>query len=101
MACRTAGPVHFNCFLLPAAIEVARLGGRGPDIPDAYAADYHAAVARLSDAVSLHRNEPWDRSTLLSVLAAQAVAKGDVAVAEALLNLDDDWIARINGNDAD
>ncbi len=101
IACRTAGPIRFDFFLLPAAIEVARRSGHGPDVPHADAADYHAAIARLTDAVSLHRHESWDRSMLLSALAAQAIAKGDVAVAEALLNIDEDWIARINGDAAD
>lgn len=101
IACRTAGPIDFNFLLLPAAIEVARRTGRGPDVPDCEAAGYHAAIARLIEVVSLHRHEPWDRSMLLAALAAQAIAKGDVAVAEALLNLDDDWIARINGDTVD
>jgi hypothetical protein len=34
---------------------------------------------------------------MLSVAAAQAAAKGHPRVAEALTNLDDDWIARITG----
>lgn len=33
---------------------------------------------------------------LLSAMAAQAIAKGHVAVAEAMLNLDSDLIAKIN-----
>jgi hypothetical protein len=38
---------------------------------------------------------------LLSVAAAQAVAKGHVGVAEALLNLDEDWITKINNDEFD
>lgn len=38
---------------------------------------------------------------LLSAAAAQAVAKGHIGVAEALLNLDADWIARINNCEFD
>jgi hypothetical protein len=32
---------------------------------------------------------------------AQAVARGHIEVAEALLNLDDDWIAKINADPFD
>lgn len=57
-------------------------------MPESYADDYHRSIARLVENVSLHRNEAWDQSMLLSAAAAQAVAKGHVNVAEALLNLD-------------
>lgn len=97
IASEARAPVDFSFFQLPAAVEVARRTGRGPDIPKAYADDYHHAIARLMDNVELHRHEPWDQPMLLSVAAAQAVVKGHIDVAEALLNLDDDWIAKING----
>lgn len=38
---------------------------------------------------------------LLAVAAAQAVAKGHIDIAEALLNLDADWIAKINNDEFD
>jgi len=95
------GPVDFSFFQLPAAIEVARQTGHGPDIPRVHADDYHRAIARLMENVSLHRNEAWDQSMLLSAAAAQAVAKGHVDVAEALLNLDAHWIAKINNCEFD
>jgi len=95
------GPVDFSFFQLPAAIEVARQAGRGPDMPRVHADDYHRAIARLMENVSVHRNEAWDQSMLLSAAAAQAVAKGHVDVAEALLNLDAHWIAKINNCEFD
>jgi hypothetical protein len=101
IASETKAPVDFSFFQLPAAIEVARQTGRGPDIPKAFADEYHSAIARLMENASLHRNEPWDQSMLLSVAAAQAVAKGHIDVAEALLNLDADWIAKINNREID
>lgn len=94
-------PIDFSFFQLPAAIEIARRTGHGPDIPTAYAHDYHRAIAQLVENVSLHRNEAWDQSMLLSAAAAQAVAKGHIDVAEALLNLDADWIAKINNFEFD
>jgi hypothetical protein len=95
IACETAAPVDFSFFLLPASIEVARQHGRGPKIPADIAESYRHALARIGDCVSIHRSDPWDQSMTLSVAAAQAAAKGHIDVAEALLNLDDDWIARI------
>ncbi|MDH2381357.1 hypothetical protein [Bradyrhizobium sp. CER78] len=101
IASEAEGPVDFSFFQLPAAIEVARQTGRGPDIPKAHADDYHRSIARLIENVSLHRNEDWDQSMLLAAAAAQAVAKGHIDVAEALLNLDANWIAKINNCEFD
>jgi hypothetical protein len=101
IASRAKGPVDFSFFQLPAAIEVARQTGRGPAIPEAYVDDYHRAIAQLVENVCLHRNEAWDQSMLLSIAAAQAVAKGHIDVAEALLNLDANWIAKINSFEFD
>lgn len=101
LASEVKAPVDFSFFQFPAAVEVARVTGRGPNIPEAYADDYHPAIARLMENVSLHRNESWDQSMLLSAAAAQAVAKGHIDVAEAVLNLDADWIAKINNCEFD
>lgn len=99
IACEEKGPIAFSFFQLPAAIEIARKQGRGQALPDTCANGYCRAISRLVEGVNLHRDEPWDRSTLLSAAAAQAVAKGHVEVAEALLSLDDDWIAKINNGE--
>jgi hypothetical protein len=101
IAGETGTPVDSSFFQLPAAIEVARKTGHGPEIPEAIAGEYHRALARLAENVSIHRNYPWDQSMLLSVAAAQAVAKGHIEVAEALLNLDEYWIAKINRHEFD
>jgi hypothetical protein len=101
IASKADGPIDFSFFQLPASIEIARRAGRGPEIPAACADDYHRAIARLVDIVNLHRDEDWDRSMLLSAFTALAVAKGHIDVAEALANLDDDWIAKINSGEFD
>ncbi len=101
IASEATGPIDFSFFALPAAVEIARQTGRGPDIPEAYAEDYRRALERLVENVSLHRNDAWDRSMLLAVAAAQAVAKGHIDIAEALLNLDADWIVKINSGEFD
>jgi hypothetical protein len=96
IAASAKGPIDSSFLQLPAAIEAARHFGRGPEIPDVLAHDYHEALRRLSECVSLQLKNPWDRSMLRVAAAAAAVAKGHPDVAEALLNLDDDWISRIN-----
>lgn len=88
-------PIDPSFLALPVAIEVARRGGRGPEVPAEYAGNYHQAIEDLCEIVSLHRKGPWDQYMLRSAAAAQAVAKGHIDVAEALLNLDDTWIAKI------
>lgn len=95
IGCGVQGPLDYSFLLLPTAIEVARGTGRGPELPTVFADAYHAAIARLMDLVSLHRDQPWDEAMLLSALAAQAASKGHVATAEALMNLDEYWIDRI------
>ena len=99
IARQAVGPIAFSFFDFPAAIEVARRKGHGPEIPSDLADDYTAAIASLSDIGCLHSKSAWDRSTVLSAAAAQAVAKGHVDIAEAILNLDDDWISKIIASD--
>lgn len=95
IAWKTGGTVDFSFFELPAAIEVARQSGRGPVIPENLQEAYEAAIVRLMDCVSRHKDDPWDEATLLSAVAAQAVSKGHAHVAEAILNLDSDLIAKL------
>ncbi len=101
IALTTTTPIDFSFYLLPASIEVSRSAGRGPGIPPDLEEAYQLAIASLTECISLHRHESWDRSTFLSASAAQAVAKGHIDIAEAILNLDDDLIARINNLDFD
>lgn len=101
IACKTEDVIDFGFFQLPASIEVARLNGKGPAIPDGLKEPYQRAISRLMDCVSIHRDEVWDEATLISALAAQAVAKGHAHVAEALLNLDSDLIAKLRSLDFD
>jgi len=66
--------------------------------PDLEAA-YHDPINELVDCIDRHWCDHWDRATLLSALAALAVAKSDYDVAEAILILDDDIITRINAGE--
>ena len=101
IASSAPGPIDFSFLQLPAAIEIARHRGRGPTVPAELATAYHAAIASLIDCVALHRHDAWDEPMLLSALTAQAVAKGNHDVAEALANLDQDLITRLINLDFD
>ncbi|ACE92879.1 MULTISPECIES: hypothetical protein [Rhizobium] len=101
IALTTATPIDFSFYQLPACIEVSRKAGRGPEIPSDLQEAYQQAIASLTECVSIHRHEAWSRSTFLSASAAQAIAKGHIDIAEAILNLDDDIIVRINNFDFD
>ncbi len=96
IACEAASPIDSSFLQLPAAIEVARGNGRGPDVPERIAEAYEAALARVCDIIEAHRNDDWDRPMLLSAAAALAASKRHFDIAEALLNLDDYWISKIN-----
>ena len=89
------GPIDFSFFQLPAAIEIARFNGKGPPVPPILAKAYSEAVSRLIDCVAVHRHDAWDEPTLLSALSAQAVAKGNHRIAQAIMNLDDDLIGKL------
>ncbi|MCW2370920.1 hypothetical protein [Sphingobium sp. B11D3D] len=99
IACKATGPLDFRFFQLPAAIEIARNKGNGPQIPGHLAATYSDAIFRLTDCVALHRREDWNEPVLLSAFSALAVAKGHQRIAEAIMNLDDDLIEKLIASD--
>ncbi|HVI89604.1 MAG TPA: hypothetical protein VM659_14955 [Dongiaceae bacterium] len=88
------GPIDFSFFLLPASIEIARQRGRGPALPESLADAYHGELLRLALCAHRHVADIWDHHMTRSVSAALAAAKGDIDLAELLLELDDDRIAR-------
>jgi hypothetical protein len=95
IACNAKEPIDFSFFQLPAAIEIARSNGNGPEVPDDLADAYRCAVSQLAECVAMHRHEEWGESTLLSAVSALAVAKGHHRVAEAVMNLDDNLIRKL------
>lgn len=99
IASAARGPLNFSFFQFPAAVELARVAGRGPEIPEVCAASYHQAIERLVDVIGLHIKAAWDEPMLLSAFAALAVNKGHIAVGEAMLNLDSEWIGKIRNNE--
>lgn len=101
IGCQATGPIDFSFFQFPVAVDVARKNGRGPTMPVDLSEAYFGAIQRIEDCIAQHREEIWDEATLLSVLAAQAIAKGNHRVAEAVMNLDDALIQRLIDLDFD
>ena len=89
------GAVDFSFFLLPTCIEIARSLGRGPDLTDAFARDYYDAIERLRDCVIARISDDWDETFAMSLVAALAASKGQIRVANAIINLDGDLMDRI------
>jgi hypothetical protein len=89
------GALDFSFFQLPAAIEIARNNGRGPEVSAELSAPYFESISQLGFEVVRRIGEPWDQPTLLSALSVLAITKCDYKVAEAIFNFDDDIIARV------
>jgi hypothetical protein len=85
---------HWDFFLLPACIEIARTGGRGPEIPAEFRDDYFTALRRIPALAGAAAESPWDEGFCRTVTAAIAVAKGQSALGEAILELDSDTVKK-------
>ena len=96
IALEAAFPMDLSFVLLPARVEIARATGRGPDIPPPLELAYHRSLKRLLECAIRHTREDWDNSTAVLLMGAVAAAKGRIELADALTNLDDDIIRKIN-----
>ncbi|RUL75973.1 hypothetical protein [Dyella choica] len=74
-------------FHFPAWIECCRVRRNVP-VPDDLVDDYTRALSRLPMLVADASKRPWDDGFMQCALAAIAVAKGQPAVAEAVMELD-------------
>ena len=81
---------HFDLFLLPASIEISRAKGAGPEMPEDLEGPYFAALKKIPSLIPLVSALNWDNSFSRSVLAALAVSKGQVELAETVLELSED-----------
>ena len=76
IAISTPRPIDFSFFLLPASVDVARINGRGPEVPAFLISAYDEAILRLPDCLSAHRAESWSQDMTIAAAAAVAVSKG-------------------------
>lgn len=75
-------------FQFPAWVEICRVK-KGVDIPEDLRESYFAAVAALPALAGRWAEKPWSDADLACAMGAVAAAKGHVAVAEAVLEIDD------------
>ena len=73
-------------FHFPAWVEICRKT-RGTTVPQDLEFAYFAALARLPSLVAAAATRPWDDEFTVSALGAIAAVKGNVKVAQAVLEL--------------
>jgi hypothetical protein len=86
-------------FLLPACIEVARATNHGPEPEPDMAQSYFDSLQKLHLLAFAHSTDDWNSDMAQSVAAALAASKGQIELAQALINLDNDIIRKINAAD--
>ena len=80
--------ITYDFMLLPTSIEIARLTGRGPEIPGHLKFAYEAAIQSMPRIVGQLRPKGMDETMCLSCSAAIAAAAGNATLAEAILELE-------------
>jgi hypothetical protein len=83
---------HESYFHFPAWVEICR-EKQGVEVPGELRDAYLASLSRLPHLVSLAAENAWDRGFLACAMAAAVVAKGQHAVAEALLEMAEEGVA--------
>jgi hypothetical protein len=78
---------HWDYFLLPTAIEIARSHGNGPAIPPELASDYRAALVALPELAARAATRELDELYCRVLAAAVVTAKGQQKLGEAILEL--------------
>lgn len=94
--CRNAQmQVDSSFFQLPACIEISRANGNGPSVLADLLKDYESSLSTLHECAFKQATFEWSKEFASCVAAALAAAKGQIRLAEAILNLDDDAIVRL------
>ncbi len=81
-------PESFTLLSLAAEIEKCRLLGRGPAMPSGLADEYDAAIKQLPSLIAKMMSRTVSEEETRRALHAIAVAAGQAALAEAILDLD-------------
>lgn len=83
------GIINNDLLGLVSVIEIQR-HNNNPALPKALISDYTAAIKSLGTLAIQTLINPWDLETTAVTLAAIAVSKQQITIAEAILNLDDE-----------
>lgn len=82
------GRGSWSVLALVASIEIARARGNGPPILPRLKGAYFDALARIPSILAEAATSPWDELYTRAATSALAAAKGHVALAEVVLELD-------------
>ncbi|WP_161890799.1 hypothetical protein [Pontibacter russatus] len=83
--------VNSSLLGLIAVIEIQR-HKKNPQIPKEYEEAYLNSLNEISELVETTKNRKWDLEFTAAALSAIAASKGQIKVAEAVLNFDDEDI---------
>lgn len=75
---------------LVAMIELSRLEGRGPEVPETLRAEYAAALGEARVLVEQALPLAWDRDARVALEGSLAALRGDISGAWAILDPDED-----------
>ena len=82
------GRITYDYLLLPTSIEIARLTGRGPEVPASLQDAYQAAIQSMTGIIGQLPANEMNETLCLICCAAIAVAAGNGTIAEAVLELE-------------
>ncbi|NOW94528.1 hypothetical protein [Mucilaginibacter sp. SG564] len=80
--------VDYNVLGLVSVIEIQRHKEDNPKLPKALTPDYEMAIKELGELAKFIMNQNWDLSLTSCALTAIALAKGQIKLANAILNMD-------------
>jgi len=81
--------VDYNVLALVSLIEIQR-HKNNPSLPRALGPQYHQAILGLEGLAITAMKQDWDLNIATSALAAIALAKNQIKLSNAILNLDDE-----------
>lgn len=84
----------YNVFGLVATIEIERHGDN-PKLPEEFETSYlHSIQQELTELIKQTLTEPWDTTLTATILAALAVSKGNIKMANAILKMEDEDLVK-------
>ena len=89
---KSPATVHESYFHFPAWVEICRVK-QAIEVPSELQESYFNSLSKLPHLVSVAAAKAWDRGFLACALAAAAAAKGQHAVAEAILEMAEEGTA--------
>ena len=79
----------YDPLLLVAMIELSRLEGRGPGVPEGLSNEYAAALTKAAEFITGALPEAWNRDARIAFEGSLAALRGDVRAARAILDADE------------